>query len=1374
MCKNAIDNMDCEVICQQEVGLAYTQCGSAENKSDYEKWLNGLSEAKRAFVKWGWAGTDNLSTPKKYLGAFNKHVIKKSGTEFDAVFGRIYKEHPSELYRLCVNAKGYDNESARLACNLILSYNMRDVHVTSFQTVKKTQEGVCFKTLSDNGLPFVNILCAILDAPDTSNNDLAITFSLTENLLTRRKGKLSDHGINFIIVRDMVALRLKNEYSASCCSVARYLKHEHGEQECLGRSIANFAEELNGVWANEASYAGSAVQHLLLQLMSMKVLTSADRNNKEHFSGKGSTDPFDGEDIYTAIAEMLCKLISESIATDDIGYFDKYIETMPEKDEKPSLACFLIPIRRSRELLEQIEVNTIHNIGKMVLEGVVWIDYARPQKPCARLFPCSDNPDTQLTREQIKKFCINTTEAEISIVEQILFSIQTIVDTGAVDSLVNQLGAMLSNLFDCKSITLSQWGNTKAYLSSILSFYYLNNDGNDIAADFHKYQQAIYAEHYALQICIDAEERTIARYKGGIVRIVALTRQFELQQDALSDDELLMDFLVPAWLEVASIPPKDNVINNIKEELARGLGDLQKLYDHAKKHAIVSIPNSPLMLTHEFVVESRECITDLQKKTIEKIKVHTRDNKRQPTDLNCCDCYLAELDSALMKEPAYANKAEARMMEQLLHNDNNIVLSLPQLVDSPLRHLAKNPGFTLLMKFGKISVSLYNDFYDLLQYAATQIEQNPQFTWSSIPEINSFTSEQRKQTAAFLRGGLSRRALLHYKKIRCYSEISAMKDELTVLNCFLPFQQKRTHYQHGTDILYASALDVAFKSIPGKVERASLSKWNNKILKALQIPDAHGNSISYEKITRSTYRNMLKLFETPLRLSAEQRAILDQSFQLGEDVQKATDSISFLADDTYNRLIADQFSDRQIFKYPQSKKDLVPYRADIPEKAGGVKPYYVSFDDRAPDGLEWDQVAMLLWEYHNIKKAGTTISFSEYLRSKAEAYIQNIETDESSICIRLNDGAVFCVSRTPDDSNATEFYTETAGFIVRSPSWKRYLDLKGQCSSNFARRSPDGLQDSLETERRWLQSLGREPNEDDYLGVIEEHPTWLYVREVASAEDGTLAASKRVIYLDTSTEQRIAGYLDLIESGAVPVQAFGGEDPYAICVDPYKMLKYEEACEKYGDRDGKVGLILKNGSWQYIIRDLFQRKDKTYGTYLRVIPQAGGGAVILPRWTNTAPNSEKNGEVRFGLLDIFRFSTRQVELEAPRGFKDFCTLIGVPEASEDCAIRELGEELNLSGITYRMFFLGKTHPDSGLTSSEVSVYLADIKSDTEPMASVGHEAIRGVRWEKEDRFIEMLSENLGADKTSDSETPKIRCGFTQTAYLLYKLSPYGK
>lgn len=137
----------------------------------------------------------------------------------------------------------------------------------------------------------------------------------------------------------------------------------------------------------------------------------------------------------------------------------------------------------------------------------------------------------------------------------------------------------------------------------------------------------------------------------------------------------------------------------------------------------------------------------------------------------------------------------------------------------------------------------------------------------------------------------------------------------------------------------------------------------------------------------------------------------------------------------------------------------------------------------------------------------------------------------------------------------------------------------------------------------------------------------------------------------------------------------------------------------------RTGVVYQD-EYLTLLRDPVRFPGGALGTYIRALPSSGAeGVVLLP---------VLDGAIV--LVEHFRHATRRWHLEAPRGFGER----GVP--ADEQAARELREEIGAEPV--RLVDLGLLHPDTGTSTDEVRLYLAEIAE----VGALGvEEGIRAVR-----------------------------------------------
>lgn len=147
------------------------------------------------------------------------------------------------------------------------------------------------------------------------------------------------------------------------------------------------------------------------------------------------------------------------------------------------------------------------------------------------------------------------------------------------------------------------------------------------------------------------------------------------------------------------------------------------------------------------------------------------------------------------------------------------------------------------------------------------------------------------------------------------------------------------------------------------------------------------------------------------------------------------------------------------------------------------------------------------------------------------------------------------------------------------------------------------------------------------------------------------------------------------------------------------------------------------------------------GEYSVLSNQEKKGAVIVPL-------SARRGIGYFGLVKQFRFAVQDFTLEFPRG--------GAPDLEADGAQIEIREELGQEAK--RLVRVGTLHPDTGILSTEVGVWVAVL--DNSVLDEDHVEGITGLRpdWVQEGELEGRIMRG------------EITCGITLAAYMFFKLN----
>ncbi|MCD8117315.1 MAG: NUDIX hydrolase [Oscillospiraceae bacterium] len=173
----------------------------------------------------------------------------------------------------------------------------------------------------------------------------------------------------------------------------------------------------------------------------------------------------------------------------------------------------------------------------------------------------------------------------------------------------------------------------------------------------------------------------------------------------------------------------------------------------------------------------------------------------------------------------------------------------------------------------------------------------------------------------------------------------------------------------------------------------------------------------------------------------------------------------------------------------------------------------------------------------------------------------------------------------------------------------------------------------------------------------------------------------------------------------------------------------------YERRTGQIIGVRYRSPYYMLVQDLVQNAQGEVFFYDRLLPAVPAGAVaMLPVYQG-----------KYVLLHQFRHAIRDYQYGFPRGF-------GEPGLSpEENAQKELREELG--GRAARIELLGTIYPDSGLTSTGVSVYRCDMESVS---LQADHEQIENIVFLSSDELQQWVRDG------------KITDSFTLAAILLLK------
>ncbi len=182
--------------------------------------------------------------------------------------------------------------------------------------------------------------------------------------------------------------------------------------------------------------------------------------------------------------------------------------------------------------------------------------------------------------------------------------------------------------------------------------------------------------------------------------------------------------------------------------------------------------------------------------------------------------------------------------------------------------------------------------------------------------------------------------------------------------------------------------------------------------------------------------------------------------------------------------------------------------------------------------------------------------------------------------------------------------------------------------------------------------------------------------------------------------------------------------------------------QSVADHEAEFGVVYED-NYFLVVQDRVKFPSGRIGGYGRVIERASltgiSGTVMIPVVAD-----------QIVFVQIFRHATRQWEWELPRGYQE-------PDVSaEDNARREIVEELGVAPV--RVELVGSVKPNTGLLSTEVSVYFTRLPNDfarlqpADPDEGIGR--IRLVQYDDINNFL----------------LKNVTCGFSLSGILLARLN----
>lgn len=180
----------------------------------------------------------------------------------------------------------------------------------------------------------------------------------------------------------------------------------------------------------------------------------------------------------------------------------------------------------------------------------------------------------------------------------------------------------------------------------------------------------------------------------------------------------------------------------------------------------------------------------------------------------------------------------------------------------------------------------------------------------------------------------------------------------------------------------------------------------------------------------------------------------------------------------------------------------------------------------------------------------------------------------------------------------------------------------------------------------------------------------------------------------TSREERLSSYLSggFIMKQWEKYMSLMKERPSLFMQDGLEIISDEAVVREFEENGGReIGIIFES-PWRWVLVDLVRAPSGKMFGYERVVPVKTGGVAVLP---------VVDGE-KVILIREYRHPVQRWCWEIPRGF-------GTAGASAlQNASKELKEETGIEEA--KLSLLGQLNTDTGLTSDQVDLFLAEVAS----------------------------------------------------------------
>ena len=186
------------------------------------------------------------------------------------------------------------------------------------------------------------------------------------------------------------------------------------------------------------------------------------------------------------------------------------------------------------------------------------------------------------------------------------------------------------------------------------------------------------------------------------------------------------------------------------------------------------------------------------------------------------------------------------------------------------------------------------------------------------------------------------------------------------------------------------------------------------------------------------------------------------------------------------------------------------------------------------------------------------------------------------------------------------------------------------------------------------------------------------------------------------------------------------EKPFLFTKEELEIILDEKTIIDFEKSTGREIGILYQSPYRRVLVDLVKNSEGKLFAYERIIPAKTGAAAVLPIYDD-----------KVILIKQYRHPAQTWFWEIPRGF-------GENISAMENAVKELFEETGIKSANF--IHLGQIAPDSGLTSDNVAVFLAEIKDANLSLSNKEEtEVISNIRMFSLEEIKQMITNGIITD-----------------------------